>query len=43
MKALLDMNIPFKYEAMLTKRGVETVRSEFKAKIKTPGRGVVVS
>jgi len=26
MKVLLDMNIPLKYEAMLTKREVETVR-----------------
>ena len=26
MKILLDMNIPFKYEALLTKRGVDCLR-----------------
>ena len=26
MKVLIDMNIPFKYAAMLTQRGIETLR-----------------
>ena len=26
MKILLDMNIPLKYKALLTKRGIETLR-----------------